>query len=34
MKDAEVSYRKALDLAPTDSERRFLAMRLAEVTST
>jgi RNA polymerase sigma-70 factor (ECF subfamily) len=33
MKDAEFSYRQALDLAPTDAERRFLAKRLAEVTS-
>jgi RNA polymerase sigma-70 factor (ECF subfamily) len=29
--DAAVAYREAYDLAPTDVERRFLKMRLAEV---
>ena len=28
---AEIAYRRALDLAPTDAERRYLAKRLAEV---
>ena len=31
--DAAPHYRRALELAPTDAERRFLAKRLAEVTA-
>jgi RNA polymerase sigma-70 factor, ECF subfamily len=30
---ADVAYRRALDLAPTDAERRFLIKRLAEVSA-
>ena len=31
--EAAASYREALDLAGTDSERRFLTRRLAELTA-
>jgi RNA polymerase sigma-70 factor (ECF subfamily) len=31
--DAAVAYRRALELAPTEAERRFLSRRLAEVSS-
>ncbi len=33
-REAAVAYREALELAGSDTERRFLARRLAEVTAT
>jgi RNA polymerase sigma-70 factor, ECF subfamily len=31
LEEAAEAYREALDLAPTDTERRYLSKRLAEV---